>query len=234
MLRYDFYTGWYSPSNGTIANAVLRDRDLNLQWWFWEVKAEKIQTLLLPSDRISGICHGMVLLWIWNIMTSTYICKFTNFEMWISRKGWELAKTAQIWLLYSSVFAIESDHCQYCTPWPWPSFLRSKIFLLNISYKKMRRQRSARGRFASIRTSPSVWSCSCFHMKTDEWIRWNVRCAKLLSRCRFMVRKYTFEFQNWSGKSRRAFYIKETTNSDGFHRTSGKIRFPANGQPERT
>ena len=31
MLRYDFYTGWYLPSNGTIANIVLSYFDLIFQ-----------------------------------------------------------------------------------------------------------------------------------------------------------------------------------------------------------
>ena len=31
MLKCDFYRGWYSPSNVTIANVLLRDLDLNFQ-----------------------------------------------------------------------------------------------------------------------------------------------------------------------------------------------------------
>ena len=31
MLKYDFYRGWYLPRNGTIADAVLNDLNLNFQ-----------------------------------------------------------------------------------------------------------------------------------------------------------------------------------------------------------
>ena len=39
------------------------------------------------------------------------------------------------------MLAIEWQHCECCTLWPWPSFLRSNIFLLCTCYKKLRRQR---------------------------------------------------------------------------------------------
>ena len=54
-------------------------------------KTGKLQTLPLQSDRKSGIYHRTTPLRILYIMTSIYICKVTNFEMWISRKRWELA-----------------------------------------------------------------------------------------------------------------------------------------------
>ena len=65
---------------------------------FWQVNAGKMQTLQPPSDRKSGTCHRMAPLRMLCIMTLTYIFKATNFEMWISRKRWELATNAQIWL----------------------------------------------------------------------------------------------------------------------------------------
>ena len=34
----------------------------------------------------------------WLTLTLTYIFKVTNFEMWISRKRWELVKNALLWL----------------------------------------------------------------------------------------------------------------------------------------
>ena len=60
MQKYDFYKGCYLPTNGTIASTVLCELDLNCQvciWLFEHAKTEKMQTLLLPSDRKSGICH---------------------------------------------------------------------------------------------------------------------------------------------------------------------------------
>ena len=66
-------------------------------------------------------------------MILTYILTLTNFEMWISRKWWELAKNAQVGLrLYRLIFAIEWDHCECCTRSHWAS----NILLLFVCYKK--------------------------------------------------------------------------------------------------
>ena len=76
------------PSNGFIANAVFRYLVLNLQDHFSSGsfdKTGKMQALLLPSDRKSGIYHEMAPLWKFYIMTLTYIFKATNLEMWISK-----------------------------------------------------------------------------------------------------------------------------------------------------
>ena len=54
----------------------------------------KMQTLLLSSDRKSGISHRMVPVLILYITTLTYIFKVTNCDMWISWKLWEQAKNA--------------------------------------------------------------------------------------------------------------------------------------------
>ena len=35
--------------------------------------------------------------------------------------------------LYKLIFAIEYDHYECCTPWPWPKMSRSHIFNINIS-----------------------------------------------------------------------------------------------------
>ena len=85
------------PSNGTIVNLVLRDLDLNLHSQTFRVailtsKRWRMQTLLLPSDRKSGICHRMAPLRILYILTFTNIFKVTNYEKGISRKQWELEK----------------------------------------------------------------------------------------------------------------------------------------------
>ena len=37
MLKYDFYSGWYLPSNGTVANVVLHDLDLNFEGQTFQV-----------------------------------------------------------------------------------------------------------------------------------------------------------------------------------------------------
>ena len=63
----------------------------------WEIE----QALLLPSDRKSGkpIWYRMATLHMLYIMSLTYIFTITKFEIWISRKLWELAKNAQVQLL---------------------------------------------------------------------------------------------------------------------------------------
>ena len=66
---------------------------------FWEVNAGKMQTLLLPSYRKSGICHRTARPWMLFVMIFTYIFTVTHFEMWISRKRWEEAKNVQTLLL---------------------------------------------------------------------------------------------------------------------------------------
>ena len=64
------------PSNGTIANVELDDLDLNFQGNNFQVailksKLWKMQALLLPSDRKSGIFQRMALLRILYVMTLT-------------------------------------------------------------------------------------------------------------------------------------------------------------------
>ena len=92
-----------------------------------------MQTLLVPSDRKSGICNRMVPLRMLSIMTLSYIFKVTKFEMWLSRKRWALTKNAQVWFWYRLIFAIEWDQCEWCTPWLWPNFSRLNISNTNIS-----------------------------------------------------------------------------------------------------
>ena len=89
---------------------------------YFDKYTRKMQTLLLLSDRKSGVCNRMVPVRMLSIMTLTYIFKVTKFEMWISRKRCKLTKHAQVWLLYRLIFAIEWDHCECCTPWFWPNF----------------------------------------------------------------------------------------------------------------
>ena len=48
-------------------------------------KSWKMQTLLLSSDRKSGICYRMGPLRMLHIVTWTYIFQVTSFEMWIPR-----------------------------------------------------------------------------------------------------------------------------------------------------
>ena len=61
MLKCYVDRGWYLASNRTIASIVLHDINLYFQGQTFQVflftsKCWKIQTLLLPLDRKSGIC----------------------------------------------------------------------------------------------------------------------------------------------------------------------------------
>ena len=125
-------------SNGASCVFLLNDLEFHLQgpsvgislylrmprkWWEIE------QTLLLPIDRKSCICRQIATWWILYIVTLTYIFKVTHFEMWISRQRRKMAKIfrATIWRL---VFASRWDHCEWCSPWRWPSFARSTIVFI--------------------------------------------------------------------------------------------------------
>ena len=75
------FEGWYSTSNGITANVVLRDRNLYFQGQTIQVailtsKGWIIQTLQMPSDRKSGICHRIEPLRMMHIVTMNYIFIF--------------------------------------------------------------------------------------------------------------------------------------------------------------
>ena len=68
------------PSNGTTANVVLHDLDLNVQGQtdreaILISKHWKMETLLLPSDRKSGICNRMAIL---QMLYSATMTKFSR------------------------------------------------------------------------------------------------------------------------------------------------------------
>ena len=81
MIFVDFE---YLASKGMIVNAVLHDLDLNcqsqtFQWLFWTSKRWQCKNLLLPADRVSGICFRMAPLLLLYILILTYIFKVNNF-----------------------------------------------------------------------------------------------------------------------------------------------------------
>ena len=124
MLTYDFYRGWYLPSNGTIST-VLFDLDLNfhgqtVEVAIWTSKCSKMLTLLLTSDRKSDICHRMTPLRMLSVITLTYIFNVTNFEMWVSQKCWELPKNTKVQFYIQVDICHEWNHWECCSPWPWP------------------------------------------------------------------------------------------------------------------
>ena len=62
----------------------------------------------------------------------------TSIDFWISRKRRERAKKDQVGLWHSLrlAFAIEWNHCEYCTSWPWPLFSKSNFFCYVFVWKK--------------------------------------------------------------------------------------------------
>ena len=57
MLKYDFYWLWYLPSNGTSANVILRDRDLNFRVHIWNVNIWEMER------AIAKMCHDFCQDW---------------------------------------------------------------------------------------------------------------------------------------------------------------------------
>ena len=123
------------------------------KWLFWQVNAGKMHTLLLSSDTKSVICHRMALLRILYIMPLTYIFKVTNFEMWISRKRWELANNAKYYF--------------------YRGYLPSNVTNANVVLHDLdlRFQGQAFSCYALVIKNcadfpwlvrPLLWSCSCF------------------------------------------------------------------------
>ena len=83
MLKYDFYRGWYLPSNGTIANVVLHDLNLHFQDHKFEMlnirngeSYNKNASWLLPRLIIR---HRMAPLWMLYSVTLTFIFKVKHF-----------------------------------------------------------------------------------------------------------------------------------------------------------
>ena len=86
-----------------------------------------MKTLLVPSREKSGNCHRMAPLRMLYSMILTYTFKVKHFldvNIW---KTVRAGKNAQEQLLYKLIFSIEWDHCECCTPWARPTFLRSNF-----------------------------------------------------------------------------------------------------------
>ena len=88
------------------------------------------QTLPLHLDMKSCICHRTL-----RTLRRLYSVpwpKFSRSNIWNNNilKRWELAHKC---LLYAMIYAIEWNHCTYCTPWYWPTFQRSIIWNVNIA-----------------------------------------------------------------------------------------------------
>ena len=114
----------YLSSNWTISNVLLWHFPTFLgqtfQLLFGQVNARKVQTLLLPSDRKSGIYNLMAPLWMRHNDLDLHL-KVTKFEKLIFRKRWKVTKHAQVWLVYKLIFAIEWYHWESYTLLPWHS-----------------------------------------------------------------------------------------------------------------
>ena len=93
-----------------IGSDVLRDLDLPLQGHIFQILESRKWWELAQNWRdLDLLLQGQI------------------FQISITRKRWKLAKNAQVWSLYRLIFAIELDHFEYCTPWPFPKFSRSNF-----------------------------------------------------------------------------------------------------------
>ena len=130
------------------ANVLLNDIHLHFQGQTFQVIiltyiGWKIQTLLLLWDRMSGNCLRMAPLGIWLTFSRSRIMKCDY-----PAKRWELAKSAQVCLLYSMIFAIEWDHCVILTF----IYKVKHVLTMHLLYK-LSQAADVPGRFASIRTT---------------------------------------------------------------------------------
>ena len=111
MLRYHFYRDWYFSLNGTIANVVLHDLDLNFQGQTFQVailksKCWKMQRLLLPSDRKWGICH--------QIGSPVFAIEWIHCECYTSW-SWPIISRSKFWDVNSSKTVGANEKCSSMT-----------------------------------------------------------------------------------------------------------------------
>ena len=136
MLRFDFIVvdncHWMGPMQMLYFMMTYIFKLKLFKWLFWHVKAGSMQTLLLPSDSESGICHQMSSLGMLYIMTLTYISRLYIFN--VSQKGESLRKMRKM----PSMNLIEVDIWHQMGPlWmlyfiTWPQFSWSQIWNLDI------------------------------------------------------------------------------------------------------
>ena len=129
MLRYDFYTGWYLPAYGTIANVVLRGFDLifqgriflmqiSLKWFakhasysfyrFWYLPLKCAIPKVVLCD-VSLFFQGQI------------------FQMLVSWKRYQLRKYVKYDFYTRWYFPSKSNHCENHTLWPWLAISLSKL-----------------------------------------------------------------------------------------------------------
>ena len=64
MLEYVFYIDWHLPSNGTIANVVIRDLDLISWLQMWNNNSSEIAKIRYVTLKEVNLRHHMAPLWI--------------------------------------------------------------------------------------------------------------------------------------------------------------------------
>ena len=144
MLKCDFDRSCYLPSNGTIGNFVLRELDLNFQGQTFRVailtsKRWTMQSLLLTSNRKSGICHRAAPLRMLYVVTLTNIFKGHEFSN-VNFSETVTAHERCYSMSFSGVNVCHRvDHCVCYTKWPWPKFksLTFKVAILISKHRKM-------------------------------------------------------------------------------------------------
>ena len=129
MLRYDFYTGWYLPSNWTIANVVLRCFDLIFQGKIFQMQV----SLKWLAKHAS---YGFYRFWYLPLngaIPKVVLCDVSLlfqgqiFQILISRKRCELRKYVKYDFYRRRYLPSKPNHCENHTLRPWLAISWSKL-----------------------------------------------------------------------------------------------------------
>ena len=114
ITKNDFYTGWYLPSNGTIANVILRGFDLIFQGQIFQIQI----SLKLLAKHAS---YGFYRFWylplngaIWKVVLCDVSLFFqgVKFQMLLPRKRCELRKYVEYDFYRRWYLPSKSNHCE--------------------------------------------------------------------------------------------------------------------------
>ena len=129
MLRYDFHTGWYLSSNGTIANVVLRCFDLIFQGQIFQMQI----SLKWLAKHAS---YGFYRFWYLPLngaIPKVVLCDVSLLfqgqilKILISRKRREMRKYVKYYFYRRWYLPSKSNHCENQTLRPWLTILWSKL-----------------------------------------------------------------------------------------------------------
>ena len=101
MLKYDFYSGWYSPSNGTIANVVLCDLDLHFQgktFSYYAFALKKLQRQWMTPADLTRL--------VWPVMKSLFVGSDLVCSAHQQRNGSAIWNVCRLWWAAEATFNV--------------------------------------------------------------------------------------------------------------------------------